>query len=197
MSVIHLAQPPTRREFAYYIFGAASCLMLLLLAGIVLWAALPKPQVFDLGPLESFRSDGPTRKLITLNDGSTLPLWVVHAEEKWSAFRGRIRTGSAWNCEYKWVPTNHRFEDPCSGFKWALSGELLTYFDNLPPDWLVGLHDLDQYSTTIQGGHLTVDANKIIHGETHLGPPPEVRCNPFWFDGHREWLSCTLRDSPP
>jgi len=175
--------PLTRHEFSYYIFGAAFLLLLAALATMVVWVALPRPEVFDLGQLESFRTDGPTPRTVISREGKTIPLWAARDSETWVVF-----DGSAGPCHYKyvWVPTNNRFEDPCSGFKWAINGILLTYV----PKPGKASRDLDRYAAFVKDGHLMVNLDKPLPGAARPSQPPEVECgnNPF---------SCQLRDPMP
>ncbi|MBF8283697.1 MAG: putative Quinol-cytochrome c reductase, iron-sulfur subunit (Rieske iron-sulfur protein) [Anaerolineales bacterium] len=158
-------------------------LAIIALAGVVVWATLPQPQIFDLGPIDSFRTDGPTRHLITLRDGKTIPLWSVRDGETWIVF-----DGYAGPCryQYRWVPTNHRFEDPCSGYKWAINGILLTYLPNPGK----AARDLDRYAAFVKDGHLMVNLGKRQPGTARPTQPPEVICGYSLF-------SCQLRAPTP
>ena len=139
----------------------------------------PPAQIYDLGPMEAFATGAPHRREVITKDGQTVPLWVVRMDKHWLIFSGRMKISSTWNCAYKWVPTNERFEDPCSGFKWALTGELLTYFDNPSSKWQTGLRDLNQYEATIQDGHLMVNLDKRTEGQFRAEPPPNAICQDF------------------
>jgi hypothetical protein len=179
MSVIPTTKPISRRELVGWCFGAALLLTPILLTGVVVWMAYPPAQVYDLGPTDNFVVGQPAGREVMTKDGQTVPLWVVHADDRWLIFLGRMKISPSWNCAYKWVPINNRFEDPCSGFKWALTGERLTYFDNPSPTWQAGLRDLDQYAATLKDGHLMVNLDKRMAGQFRAEPPPNVICRDF------------------
>jgi hypothetical protein len=166
----------TRREFAYYFFSASLLLFLLLMSGGVLWMLTPPSEIFDLGPIDELRADGPMARYLERRDGTTLPLWVVRAEDKWLVFNRRVQVGRYWHCQYIWVPVNNRFEDPCSGFKWTLTGVLLSYPFGTPHDDPLFMHDLDQYPATIAQGHLFINADKPVHGLVRTEKPEGIIC---------------------
>jgi hypothetical protein len=167
-----------RREFAFYCFGASLFLSASMVAGALLWMLTPPQEKFDLGAVEEFSAGQPVARYVERRDSTTLPLWVVRTEDKWLVFDRRVQIGRYWHCQYAWVAVNNRFEDPCSGFKWALTGILLSYpFSFIHEgDYPLFLHDLDQYPTTIEQGHLVINADKPVHGLVRTEKPEGIIC---------------------
>jgi hypothetical protein len=177
-----VAQPITRREAAYYFFGATVLTMLAALAGIFLWFALPRPQVFDLGPTDGFVINQPSYQGVIARNGNTTSLVIVRLADQVLVFD---RYAGSCHYRYVWVPTNNRFEDPCSGYKWAINGTLLSY----PPEFSPPSRDLDQYETFVHDGHLFVNLDKKQTGQIRAEQPPEVICSNGPF-------SCQLLGAP-
>lgn len=151
-----------------------------MMLGSFVWAATPPLQIIDLGAVEQFKPGAPHARYVELSDGASLPLWVTLVDGEWYVFNGRARLGRYWNCHYRWVPVNDRFEDPCSGFKWALTGELLTY--PFPPGRYDPLfsHDLDRYPAMVENDRLRVNLSRLIPGMIRSERPPDLVC-PFEF----------------
>lgn len=170
------ALPITRREFAYFFFVASLIVATVMMLGAFVWAATP-PLLFDLGPVDGFPADRPTPRYITLESGETTSLWVVRDGDRMLVFDGRARAGRNSNCRYRWVPVNNRFEDPCSGFKWTMAGEQLTYLFWPDKKRVSYLHDLDQYPTVVEGGRLRVNLGRRVFGESNAEPPPHIHCD--------------------
>lgn len=63
-------------------------------------------------------------------------------------------------CRYSWTPANQRFEDPCSGDKWELNGQL----NVAASSELWSNRDLDQYGLTVTDGSIFVQTHQIIEG---------------------------------
>ena len=169
-------KPISRRELATWGFRAALPLTLIVLLGVAGWRLYPAIQNYDLGSIDKLSAGYPIHSHVITQNGQTVPVWVVHTTERWFVFAGRMKISEDWNCEYKWVPINNRFEDPCSGFKWALTGELLTYFSNPATDVLSGLRDLDQYAASLKSGHLMINLSQFTSGVIRTEPPPQVSC---------------------
>lgn len=60
-------------------------------------------------------------------------------------------------CVVKWIPSNHRFEEPCRGFKFELDGSHI--------EGMVRPHDLNRYFMTI-----TFDDGKISESDATGAP---------------------------
>jgi len=165
-----------RQEITFYGWGAALVLTIAISVTSVVWFALPTPEKFDLGAVEEFGAD-PAPRYAKNNTGQTILLWVKHVDNEWYVFDAH----AGWNCLYKWVPTNNRFEDPCSGYKWSNTGRLLTYFHKPPPTQAQQLRDLDQYAMFIEAGHLWVKLDQMLRGEQRAEPLPAMQCHSYTY----------------
>jgi len=89
----------------------------------LLWYLDPQHQYQRVGKLSDFApSPGPYP--ITLGAAR---VYVVNTGTELFAINSRYRTmNPAWRCQVVWVPTNTRYEDPCSGAKFDLDGSWLS-----------------------------------------------------------------------
>lgn len=129
---------PTRREFLYYIWGASMALILGQVSAGLIWFALPRFKEGEFGGT------------FTLAGGEVPP--AGSAPNSFPA--GRFHVSNVPNegvvalygvcthlgCLPKWVETNNRFECPCHGSKYQLSG---LYIEGPAP------RSLDRFLTTI------------------------------------------------
>jgi len=110
-----------RQEFAYYVFFAALSLFLVAVVVGGIWFAIPRPQQVRIGKLTDF----PPRSspyVVT----SKVFVYVVNTGTEVLVINPRYTTDNGtWNCKVLWVPTNNRYEDPCSGAKFGLDGAWL------------------------------------------------------------------------
>ncbi len=130
------ATPMTRREFLYYVWGASMALLLAEASGALLWLAIPRFKegefggVFTLNLGEIPEADSGPKPfdngrfwLVNLgqkaieDDRQGLTSFTVQPGVK-ALYKVCVHLG----CLYKWVPTNDRFECPCHGSKYLLSG---------------------------------------------------------------------------
>lgn len=129
---------PNRREFLYYIWGASIVLLLGQASAALIWFALPRFKEGTFGGVFEFTPDklpqpgrAPTSEpagrfhVSHLEDGSVVALYGVCTH---------------LGCLPKWVEANHRFECPCHGSKFELSGK---YIEGPAP------RALDRFETTI------------------------------------------------
>ncbi len=129
---------PSRHEFLYYIWGASIALLLGEATAGLIWFMLPRFKAGEFGG--SFQIDpaqvpaagvGP----LSMPEGR---FHVSHLEDDSLVVLYQVCTHLG--CIPKWVATNHRFECPCHGSKYELSGK-----------WIEGPapRSLDRFSTTI------------------------------------------------
>jgi hypothetical protein len=170
-------QPANRRESLYYLWLASVILIVLLLSGLFVW--------FTLQPV---KQSIPSKIIAIDLDEIPLPgspaaiagrFWLAHTDD--DALIALAGYEPKFGCLVKWVATNHRFEDPCYGYKSALNG---TYIEGQTP-----AHDLDRYFMTITfadgqsvsnatgdpivlEGHaivsISVDVCRLIEGKRYL-----------------------------
>ncbi len=128
---------PSRREFLYYIWGA-SLVMLLGQAGVAfIWFALPRFKEGTFGGVFSLTPDKiPANDTAPLNEPSGR-FWVTHFDEKLAVLYGVC---THLGCLPKWVDQNTRFECPCHGSKFQMSGQ---YIEGPAP------RSLDRFPVTV------------------------------------------------
>lgn len=163
--------PVTRREMLGYAQVTIFILLLILVAVILFQVMVLQPEWIDLGTIDQLKQETPTQHTAILRDRTTLSVWVVYTPDKWLVFDGRTPMGPdttfTSHCLYQWQPVTLRFEDPCSGYKFSLTGEFVD-----PYSQFAGrrVEDLAQYSPSLRDGHLFVDANRVIHVEPYVEP---------------------------
>ncbi len=165
---VHLGSsnlPPTRREVLGYAQVGAFVLLLVVLGVILIWFALGQSESIDLGRTDEFQIETPVSRVVTLRDKSTLSVWVVHTQNQWFVFDGRVPFGSHY--PYQWQPVTQRFEDPLSGAKFSLTGEFLDPYHGFAGKTV---QDLDRYPPAIRNGHLLIDPNRVIHTPPFVAP---------------------------
>lgn len=141
---------PSRREFLYYIWGASIVLLLGQAGAALVWFALPRFKegtfggTFEVTPDKlpqagsaPFSEPAGRFHVAHLDDDSVVALYGVCTH---------------LGCLPKWVDANHRFECPCHGSKFELSGR---YIEGPAP------RALDRFETTItfaDGSSVVTDA---------------------------------------
>jgi hypothetical protein len=125
------------------------------LAGAVMFYLVQRPKEVRLGRLSAYPPiDQPYQVQLAnevaflVNTGSE----VLVIDPRFTSSNG------VWNCLVKWVPTNGRFEDPCSGAKFTLTGEWL---DNCCAPPAVDHRGLGHYAVSVSDDQVWVA----------LGPP--------------------------
>jgi hypothetical protein len=129
--VSSVSLPVNRREGLYYVLLATMGVWLVVLGGAAVWYALPygfneRVRPIEIGTLADFPPSETPRQIL-LKEG--LPVWVVRTEEALYIFDAhapyydRHPHSISNRCYYAWNEATGRFEDPCSGEKWALTGE--------------------------------------------------------------------------
>ncbi|NDJ55087.1 MAG: Rieske 2Fe-2S domain-containing protein [Chloroflexi bacterium] len=155
MAQATVAGPPpmTRREFLFYIWGASMLLSLGGATGAILWFAYPRFRegefggdfpiaVADLPPVGAPPEDNPAGRLrLVRTDEGLIAIYKVCTH---------------LGCLYSWVPANGRFECPCHGSKFEVTGE---YIEGPAP------RNLDRFIVR------TFDANGNLLTETITGDP--------------------------
>ncbi|MBI4770962.1 MAG: Rieske 2Fe-2S domain-containing protein [Chloroflexi bacterium] len=127
--------PMTRREFLYYIWGASMALFMAEFGGAFVWFLLPRFKAGEFGGI------------FTLDPGAIPPpdsgpaefaagrFWLVNLGEKalsdsrqptdypqTAGVKALYKVCVHLGCLYRWAPTNDRYECPCHGSKYLLSG---------------------------------------------------------------------------
>ena len=128
---------PSRREFLYYIWGASMALALGQASAGLIWFAFPRFKEGEFGGTFAFNPE----ELPGVGAAPTsVPAGRFHVTLTPEGMRALYAVCTHLGCLPKWVPTNHRFECPCHGSKFQLSG-----------DWIEGPapRHLDRFIATV------------------------------------------------
>jgi cytochrome b6-f complex iron-sulfur subunit len=153
---------PSRREFLFYIWGASIALLTGEAAAGLIWFAFPRFKEGEFGGTIVF---DPEDLPAVGAPPSTNPTGRFHITNTDEGLRALYQVCTHLGCLPKWVPTNTRFECPCHGSKFELSGE-----------WIEGPapRHLDRFIATVvyadgttaetpsDGGPIPLDANRQI-----------------------------------
>lgn len=129
---------PSRREFLYYIWGASMVLFIGEAAAGLIWFMLPRFKEGEFGGIFQF---DPAKVPTAGTAPFSVPegrFHVSHLEDNSLVILYQVCTHLG--CLPKWVDTNHRFECPCHGSKFELSGK---YIEGPAP------RSLDRFRTTL------------------------------------------------
>jgi len=111
---------PSRREFLYYIWGASMALLLGQTSAGLIWFAFPRFKEGEFGGTFAFNPE----ELPSVGAAPTsVPAGRFHVTLTDEGLRSLYGVCTHLGCLPKWVPTNGRFECPCHGSKFQLSGE--------------------------------------------------------------------------
>ena len=128
---------PSRREFLYYIWGASIALLLGQTSAGLIWFAFPRFKEGEFGGTFAFNPE----ELPGVGAAPTsVPAGRFHVTRTPAGLRALYGVCTHLGCLPKWVPTNNRFECPCHGSKFQLSG-----------DWIEGPapRHLDRFIATV------------------------------------------------
>lgn len=139
-----------RRELSAYIFLVALLIGAIGLGATLFWFSTPQTEYLSIGRLEDFPpSDSPYP--ISVDD---FHAFVVNTGLELIVFDAQ--TPHIVGVRLKWVPSNHRFEDPATGSKFSLYGE-----------WIDGpaMRNMDRYPYLIRDGQILVERWRTIPGQ--------------------------------
>jgi cytochrome b6-f complex iron-sulfur subunit len=140
----------TGRELAYYFFLASIMLFAVLAIISVIWFALPRGTYITLGELSAFPPSA--EPYIVRHEGQQL-FYVVNTGDELIIFDWRVTTSSGGlTCRVNWITDEGRFEDPCWGSKFTLTG---AHFDGPP-------RLMRQYAYKIEGGQVLVNPAQVM-----------------------------------
>ncbi len=153
---------PSRREFLYYIWAASTLLALGETGAALIWFAFPRFKEGEFGGTFAFNPE----ELPSVGAAPTsVPAGRFHVTRTTEGMRALYGVCTHLGCLPKWVPTNSRFECPCHGSKFHLSG-----------DWIEGPapRHLDRFIATVtyadgstaetpaDGGAIPLDPDRTI-----------------------------------
>ncbi len=153
----------TRREGLGCAWGVT---VVVLLAAFALmgWFLVTPPAVWvDLGATDQLPREEPVPRAFTLSDGMNVSVWVVYSRGQWVVFDGTTPLGT--HCRYQWEPVTGRFEDPCSGAKFSITGEFLDAYAAFAGQTV---RNLDRYATKVEDGELMMNAHQLIPAESFI-----------------------------
>jgi hypothetical protein len=158
-----------KRELAGWIGLAALGVFLIALCAVVGWSLMPRERRLPLGSQVEFPVDEPQAR--ALDPG--IYVFIVNLRGELIAWDANAPVTKGIRCLYKWVPTNHDFEDPCSGNKWCLDGTVA--------DVRYGpVRTLDHYRLEVDSnGNVSLYPDRKILGT----PAPENTPGPVSSDG--------------
>jgi len=128
---------PSRREFLYYIWGASIALLLGEATAGIVWFAFPRFREGEFGGTFTFN---PEELPSAGTEPASVPAGRFHISNTENGLRALYGVCTHLGCLPKWVPTNNRFECPCHGSKFELSGD---YIEGPAP------RALDRFITTV------------------------------------------------
>lgn len=141
---------PSRREFLYYIWGASMALLLGQVGAGLIWFALPR---FAEGTFGGVFTLAPDKVPLPDTAPISVPEGRFHITQPGGGLLALYGVCTHLGCLPKWSETNERFECPCHGSKFELSGE---YIEGPAP------RNLDRFRVTVvfaDGTELTTDGD--------------------------------------
>ena len=153
---------PSRREFLYYIWGASIALLLGEASAGLIWFAFPRFKEGEFGGAFAFNPE----ELPGVGAAPTsVPAGRFHVTLTTEGLRALYGVCTHLGCLPKWVPTNNRFECPCHGSKFQLSG-----------DWIEGPapRHLDRFIATVTYADGTTVETPTDGGAIPLDPERQI-----------------------
>lgn len=175
----------TRREFLNYAWLASIALFSLETVGLSLWFAFPNFRAGQFGG--AFAIGAAAEVLPEVNVGPKAytegKFWLVNLDTK--ARSGELRKGimalykvcTHLGCLYEWVPITNRFECPCHGSKFELTGDYISGPARRSLDRFViqaVAADGSIKETDAEGNPLVIDGDETLNidtGKRILGAP--------------------------
>jgi cytochrome b6-f complex iron-sulfur subunit len=128
---------PSRREFLYYIWGASMLLVTGEVTAGILWFAYPRFKAGEFGGTFTISpGDVPAVDTAPISKPEGR-FWLSNPQYGFLALYGVC---THLGCLPKWVDTNYRFECPCHGSKYQITGK---YIEGPAP------RSLDRFKSTI------------------------------------------------
>lgn len=151
----------TRRELTSALLAAALLVALAALVGGLLWYAVPGPPLVTLGSTADF----PPRDAPYYLPREDVAVYVVNTGDDLLVLDA---ISPRTQCYLKWVPRKSRFEDPCCGGKFTLTGD---YIEG------AAIRTMDRYDYRVADGDLLVSPWWHVEGEVVDGRERTIRWN--------------------
>lgn len=136
----------SRREFLYYAWAGSMALLLAQTGGILVWFGLPRFRAGEFGGTFTVNSAPPPGSPPVDNPAGKF--WLTTSED--NGITAIYKVCTHLGCLYKWVDANNRFECPCHGSKFNLTG---TYIEGPAP------RSLDRFHITVVTSGGTLESN--------------------------------------
>ena len=140
-----------RQEVAVYAFTAALLLLLLTTIGLAFQYTLPAPNWVQLGSLADFPPSATPYRIARQHS----IVYVVNLGEELQILD--VKAPHQWGCRILWDESNHRFDDPCLGTKYALDG-IYVYGPSA--------RSMDHYAYRIIDGNVWADMTNKLLGDS-------------------------------
>ena len=158
-----------RQEVAIYAFTTALLLLLVTAIGLAFQYTLPAPNGVQLGSLADFPPSATPYRIARQHP----IVYVVNAGEELQILASQ--DPHRWGCRILWDRSNHRFDDPCLGSKYALDG---IYILGPSP------RGMDHYAYRIINGNVWADVTKKMLGD---------RCSAYAYDGDHDFANLSKK----
>jgi cytochrome b6-f complex iron-sulfur subunit len=179
----------TRRELLNYAWLASIGLLAVETVGLSLWFAFPNFKAGEFGGLFSI---GAAADVVPEVNSGPVPFtdgkfWLVNLDiespdgEPRKGVMAIYKVCTHLGCLYEWVPVTGRFECPCHGSKFALTGDYLAgparrsldrfVIQAIAPDGSIKQTDLEGNPLEINGDEtLVIDTGQRILGSADIVP---------------------------
>lgn len=153
---------PSRREFLYYIWGASIALLLGESTFGLLWFIFPR---FKEGEFGGIFTVDPAELPAANTRPTSIAAGRFHISQTSEGLRILYGVCTHLGCLPKWVDTNNRFECPCHGSKFQLSGDWIEgpaprHLDRFPV--AITYEDGEVVETPADGSAIVLDTNRVI-----------------------------------
>lgn len=160
-------RPLNRQEALFYFWIAALLWLGLVLATLIFWAvaSVSTSRLTPVGLVADFPPTAQPYYVPIEREGKPMEaVWVVNTGAQIIALNSQHtnRVGM-FNCTERvvWVPTNKRFEGPCTGDKFTLDGKWIPSFGNAHSG-------LQSFQLEVRGSELWIDLSRPISGDSSL-----------------------------
>lgn len=132
----------------------------------------PRSDWHELGTEQELSGTTPTLHFLVAEDGTRINVWLVNVNGTWRAFDGTTPDSFNTHCRYAYQNVTGRFEDPCTGFKYSLSGE---YIDESYYLHDLAVQDLGEYTVSVVNDKISVDLSQYHKGRSwRANSPPTL-----------------------
>ncbi|MBL8045264.1 MAG: hypothetical protein JNL09_01915 [Anaerolineales bacterium] len=164
-----LTRPLNRQEVTFYFWFAALLWLGIVVVAVIVWAvaSASTTRLIRLGIVADFPPRAQPYYVPVKRDGlPSAAVFIVHTGAQIIALNAEnASNNSLFNCSERvvWVPTNQRFEGPCTGNKFALDGKrILSPFNSR--------RGLESFPLEVRDGEIWIDLSEPIPGKEAPSP---------------------------